>query len=88
MIINIFLKANTRANTKYYSVMHLSQNRVKLNIIHGRPHTVCPSSAKTTTEGKPLKKKNEKGCGGAGQHSLPLKYSLALLVVAAGNQRH
>ena len=59
MIINIFLKANTRANTKYYSAMHLSQNRVKLNIIHGRPHTgtVCPSSAKTTTEGKPLKKK-------------------------------
>ena len=83
MIINVFLKANTRANIKYYSVMHLSQNRVKLNIIHGRPHTVCPSSAKTTTEGKPLKKKNEKGCG----TTLPLKYSLALLV-AAGNQRH
>ena len=35
MIINVFLKANTRANTKYYGVMHLSQNRVKLNIIHG-----------------------------------------------------
>ena len=57
MIINVFLKASTRANTKYYSATHMSQNKVKLNIIHGRPNTVCPSSAKTTTEGKPLKKK-------------------------------
>ena len=60
MIIHIFLKANT----KYYSVMHLSQKRVKLNIIHGRPHTVCASSArgirKNNNERKKKKRNNEK----------------------------
>ena len=62
MIIHIFLKANT----KYYSVMHLSQKKVKLNIIHGRPHTgtVCPSSArgirKNNNERKKKKRNNEK----------------------------